>query len=380
MTKGIRCAIIGAGVIGSAAAYALARRGADVELFDQFNLFHTRGSSHGATRMLRIAYYEHPDYAPLMRRATSLWRDLEAASYQTLFHQSGVFMAGYENGALIPGVLKAADQHGLLLEHISVEEAARQCEWLSFPKGIKIIREPEAGIIFADKAIAALLSCATENGAKVRGQSIVLNWEPTPDGIVVRTQNGAERFDRMIITTGAWANDLLGDIGAPITPISKNLFWLSPQDRRFSLESGYSAFAIETEDMRFYYGFPAIDRDGVKIAEHTGGYSLTHATDEPPETFQAEDSRNLQTFLSRFAPKLRRNFSKAQKCLYEASPDRHFIVDHHPADARICFAAGLSGHGFKFAPVLGEVLADLASDKDLPPEIRFLSLERFQST
>ena len=293
--KKLRCAIIGAGVIGSAAAHALTRRGAEVTIFEQYDLFHKHGSSHGATRMLRLAYYEHPNYVPLVQRAVTLWRDLERESKQTLFLQSGVLLAGFENGALIPGVLKAASEHSLTLEYLSHRRAAEQYDYFSFPNEMKIIKEPEAGVIFADKAIAALLDGSIDCGATVYSKCPVQRWEPVSEGVKVYTDNNAKLFDRLIVTTGAWANDLLGDIGASITPIIKNLFWISPRGSQFTIEEGFTPFAIETEDLRFFYGFPAIGGEGVKLGEHTGGYTANHPTDELPKSFLDNDRSEEHT-------------------------------------------------------------------------------------
>ncbi len=375
--KRLRCAIIGAGVVGVATAYALARRGAEVTLYEQYDLHHNRGSSHGATRMLRTAYYEHPNYVPLVQRTTVLWRDLEAKSKQSLFQQTGVMLAGYEDGALIPGTLKAASEHGLTLEHLSHQQAAEQYGCFSFPKEMKVIKEHDAGVIFADKAFNALLKGAINIGVTIKSQCPVQRWEASSGGVKIITQDNVELYDRVIISTGAWANELLGDIGASVTPVIKTLFWIPPGDEQLTIKGGFIPFAVETKDLRFFYGFPAVGEEGVKLGEHTGGYTATHSIDELPKTVFDQDAEDLKNFLTRFAPKLAQPLINNLKCLYEASSDRHFIIDHHPHDERVCFAVGLSGHGFKFAPVIGEALADLAGGKRLEPEFQFLSLERF---
>jgi len=376
----LRCAVIGAGIAGLATAYALSRRGAEVAIFEQYDLFHNRGSSHGATRMLRMAYYEHPNYVPLVQRAVKQWRDLEAKSMQSLFQQTGVLLAGYEDGALIPGTLKAADEHNLTLEHLSHQQAAEQYDCFLFPKEMKVIKEHDAGVIFADKAFNALLNVAINIGVTIKSQCPVRRWEGSSGGVKIITQDNVELYDRVIISTGAWANDLLGNIGASVTPVIKTLFWIPPGDEQLTIKGGFTPFAIETEDMRFFYGFPAFGEEGVKLGEHTGGYAANHPTDTLPVNILDEDARDLQNFLGRFAPTLAQPFIRNQRCLYEVSPDRHFIIDHHPHDERVCFAVGLSGHGFKFAPVIGEALADLAQGKSLDPEVQFLSLERFRAT
>lgn len=379
MTSKLRCAVIGAGAAGSAAAYALARRGADVHLFEQYELFHVNGSSHGATRLFRIAYYEHPDYVPLLQRAAALWRDLEAASGDALLYQTGILMAGYDDGIFIPGNLEAARRHDLPIECLSSETAVRRFPWFSFPSEMQLMIEPDAGFVRADLAIAAFVRGAADKGARIRDKRAVRAWSPASRGVEVETADGTESFDRLIVAPGAWATPLLGDIGVIVSPVRKNLFWVAPGDDRFALNSGFPPFAVEQRDKSFFYGFPAVDNDGVKTGEHTGGLPVGAPEDPMTDERREEDAARQQRFLKTYAPGLPHAITKAQACLYEASPDGHFIIDRHPADERVSFAIGMSGHGFKFAPLIGEALADLAAGAPLAPEFGFLSLSRFRN-
>ncbi len=359
--------------MGAAAAYALAERGAQTHLFEQFDLHHAKGSSHGASRLFRTAYFEHPDYVPLLKRAAARWRALEAAQGKTLFHRTGLIESGPLDSALMSGVLKASDQYGLPLNRLTVRQARARMPWFAWPDDYEIVIEEDAGMIRADRALAALIDGARANGAIIAGGVRVLGWTSVPDGIELATEAGTRTFDRLVLTPGAWAASVLGEPGGLVRPLRKHLFWAATDDKTFTLDAGFSPFAIERSDGRFFYGFPVVDGDGLKIGEHTGGAPLS----APEEDAPADKVRaGLEQFLRETAPGLPQTITKEQACLYAMSPDGHFLIDAHPADPRVVFAAGFSGHGFKFAPVIGEALADLALTGETLREFDFLKLAR----
>jgi glycine/D-amino acid oxidase-like deaminating enzyme len=190
------------------------------------------------------------------------------------------------------------------------------------------------------------------------------------------TDKGEEIFDRVVIAAGVWANGLLNLAAAEVTPVPKTLFWRRADTTAYDYGNGFAPFAVETEDARMFYGFPSIDADGVKVAEHTGGDSVARPEDRSFDPAPNEES-DLEVFLASTLPGLAGKSGKHQGCLYEVSADHHFLIDFHPASERVIFAAGLSGHGFKFAPVLGETLAAMALDEKTPEEWKFFSLARF---
>ncbi len=376
MTAKLNCAIIGAGIAGASAAYALLMRGANVQLFEQYDLRHDRGSSHGPTRLFRLAYFEHPDYVPLLRQAISLWRAMESEAPEKLFHQIGVFMIGAPNGNLIKGMRRGAFEHDITIEDLTRQEAAKRYPHFRQPDGYDAVFEPEAGFIRADRVLNHLFAKITEMGGTIRPRTNVTDWSVSDKCVELATKDGRETFDRLIITPGAWGNDLLR-LDVPIKPLRKTLFWIAPGDKSYLFGSNFPPFAIDREDGRFFYGFPAIDGDGVKLGEHTGGTVLESATDptQPPP----DEAAGVKEFLREIMPDAPQDFSNAKQCLYETSPDSHFIIDAHPRDKRVCFAAGLSGHGFKFAPVIGEALADLAINGETQSAFDFLGVGRFGS-
>ncbi len=373
--SGPSVAVIGAGMAGSAAAMHLARRGARVTLFDQYAFGHDRGSSHGATRLFRIAYFEHPDYVPILKRAFTMWKALEKEAGETLFHQTGVLEAGPPEGEFMRGLAKAVSDHSLPVPQLSAAEIARDHPQLKLPSHFTAWFEREAGFVMAGATVTHQIRFAKEAGASLRPETPIAGWSPTPEGVVVETAAGAEKFDRVVITAGAWANDLLNLPVANVKPWPRTLFWRRPQTDDFAL-GRFACFAVEEEDGRFFYGFPAIDGAGVKVAEHSGGAPIARPEQrsDEPEPGEAEA---IDAFLAQRIPALAGRPGAYQRCLYEISPDHHFMIDRHPLSDRVVFAAGLSGHGFKFSPVLGEALATMTLDGETPQHFKFLSLARF---
>jgi sarcosine oxidase len=353
----------------------LAQRGARVTLFDQFAYGHARGSSHGATRLFRIAYFEHPDYVPILQRAYALWKALEKDAGEKLFFETGVLQAGSPAGGFMQGLGKAVADHGLRVPQLDAAEIARDHPQLRLPAHFIAYFEREAGFVMASKTVQHQIRLAKAAGASLRPATPVMGWSPSGDGVVVETAAGPEAFDYAVITAGAWANNLLNLPAADVKPWPRTLFWRRPQTDGFALGQ-FSCFAVEEDDGRFFYGFPAIDGDGVKVAEHSGGAAIARPEDRGDEAEPGEIEA-IDAFLSARIPALAGRQGKFQRCLYEVSADHHFLIDRHPLSDRVVFAAGLSGHGFKFSPVLGEALAAMALDGETPEHFKFLSLARF---
>ena len=236
--------------------------------------------------------------------------------------------------------------------------------------------EPEAGFIYAGKAHTALLSGAKAHGAALLENRPIEEWDGASADVGLTADGQRRGFDKIIFTPGAFAGSVKGLGERLVKPMRKKLYWTSPENEGFSLPNGFLPFGIEEPDGRFFYGFPAVDSDGVKVGEHTGGAALTNPDDDAID-YSDQAGRDIADFLQRRAPGLSSTTSKEQNCLYAMSPDGHFIIDLHPDDNRIVFAIGFSGHGFKFAPVIGEALADLAFAGETMKEFDFLKSERF---
>ena len=368
--------VLGAGGVGSAALYHLAHRGARVLGIDRFCPPHDRGSTHGTTRVIRQAYFEHPDYVPLVLESYRLWRDLEQQVGRQLLCETGLIEVGRADGVVVPGVLRAAEEHGLEVEKLSAPEVEQRWPGIRVPDEMVGVDEPAAGYLLVEDCVRAHLEAAAAAGAKLLTETVVHEWSATDDAVRVRTSAGEFTAAALVIAAGPWAGTLLADLQLKLSVLRKSLFWFACDEPQYDVAAGFPVFLFELP-AGVFYGFPKIDDRGVKVAEHTGGQAVDDPADVNRQIDPAE-ARAVGEFLAAHLPGVSRRVADHAVCLYTMSPDEHFIVDRHPAHANVVFAAGLSGHGFKFTPALGLALANLAhvGTTDLP--IGFLSLERFR--
>lgn len=371
--------IVGTGGVGSAAAYHLAKRGAKVLGIDRFEGGHDRGSSHGETRVIRQAYFEHPDYVPLLLRAYDLWRELEAASGVDLLYQVGLLQVGPPDGEVVRGVLQSARLHGLAVDSLTAAEVESRFPGFRLPEGSVGVFEPAAGYLRVERCVLAHLAAAKQCGAEFRFGSAVVSPEFDGSGVTIVTELGDTfHADKLIVTAGPWASQLLSGFGIPLEVRRKHVYWFPPVDSRYQQEQGCPTYLFELPHGVFY-GFPQIDELGVKAAEHTGGIAINDPQDDPRQLDPADLAR-VEAFLADHLPGVGRPLQHRSVCFYTMSPDGHFIVDRHPLQENTFFAAGLSGHGFKFTSVLGEALADLAMSGKTALPIGFLGVSRFRQT
>jgi sarcosine oxidase len=370
--------VLGTGGVGSAAAYHLAKRGAKVLGIDRFPGGHDRGSSHGETRVIRQAYFEHPDYVPLLLRAYELWRELEQVTGEDLLHQVGLLQVGPPAGAVVGGVLESARQHGLHVESLTAAEVCDRFPAFRVPEGSVGVFEPAAGYLKVERCVLAHLAAARQLGAEFRFGSAVTKWSESAGSITVETEAG-ERFQaaKLVITAGPWAPQLLSDLQIKLTVRRKHLYWFPASNSVYHQDRGCPTYLYELPQGVFY-GFPQIDKLGVKVAEHSGGVAVADPAADPRE-LDPVDLARVEEFLANYLPGVGRPMQRRSVCFYTMSPDEHFIVDRHPLLKDTHFAAGLSGHGFKFTSVLGEALAESALYGKTELPIGFLSLDRFQT-
>ncbi|MCI0331787.1 MAG: N-methyl-L-tryptophan oxidase [Planctomycetes bacterium] len=368
--------VLGAGGIGSAALYHLARRGVHVVGIDRFNPPHDRGSSHGQTRVIRQAYFEHPDYVPLLVESYRGWRELEHVANRKLFDHVGLIQAGPADGVVVPGVSRAAAMHGLAVEQLTAGEVRRRWPGLSVPDELCGVFEPNAGYLLVEDCVRAHLDAASAASAQLLIETEVASWTADSREVRVRTSRGNISADRLIITAGAWAGRLLADLNVPLTVRRKSLFWFATDSAEYDVSRGFPVYLFELPTGVFY-GFPKLDERGVKFAEHSGGRIVVNPL-EVDRSIDPDEQHRLVNVLATHLPGVSSNVTDHSVCLYTMSPDENFIVDRHPYHANVVFAAGLSGHGFKFAPVLGKTLADLALDDGTDLPIQFLSHKRFE--
>ncbi len=366
----------GCGGVGSAALFHLARAGANVLGLDRFPPGHDRGSSHGDTRVIRQAYFEHPDYVPLLTRATELWCRLEEDAGTRLFHRTGVLTVGLPDRAVVQGTRRSAAEHGLPLDEVPTSEV--RSLGFSPPEDAVALFEPAGGYLEVEKCVQTHVSLAQAHGATVEIGRAVARWESDASGAKVWLEDGeALACKTLVVCAGAWAGPLLAELGVELRILRKHLHWLAPLDSRCAqLPVWFFEVPTSPERSRYYYGFPALsDGRGVKLAEHSGGEPVR----DPlflPRSIDPKELRGTLSFARRHLAGLAGAPRDHAACMYTMSPDEHFIVDHvHP---NVLAVAGLSGHGFKFASVLGELVRDLALEGESVLPHRFLRLDRFR--
>jgi len=367
--------VFGAGGVGSAALLELAQRGVRALGIDRFNPPHDRGSSHGSTRVIRQAYFEHSDYVPMLLESYRLWEELEQIVGKRLLHKVGLLEVGPVNGVVVPGVLRAAQEHGLAVESLTADEIMHRWPGLSVGDDLVGVHESAAGYLLVEDCVQAHLDAARAAGAELLTNMEVLSWTANDREVRVRTCDGEIKADRLIITAGAWAGEVLADVGLHLIVRRKSLFWFATEAANYDANAGFPVFLLELPSGVFY-GFPKLDPRGVKFAEHSGG----HVLDDPlvvDRTIDLAEQQRLVDVLRRMLPGVTPRVTDHSVCLYTMSPDENFILDRHPVHPNVVFAAGLSGHGFKFTPVLGKALADLALNGGTELPIDFLSLARF---
>lgn len=364
-----------AGGVGSAALFHLARRGARVLGLDRFPPGHHRGSSHGRTRIIRQAYFEHADYVPMALEAYRLWDELGQLHGRTLLHETGLLQIGPAAGAVVRGVLDSARRHDLPVEQLSAAEVQHRWPGFHVPAEMTGIYERRGGYLTVEQCVLAHAQQAVQCGARLQTGETVRSWRPNHDGFSVETSGGAYEAQRLVIAAGPWSGDLLADLSLRLTVRRKPQYWFPSQEPDiYRAAAGYPAYLYELRE-GIFYGIPAIDDGGVKVAQHTGGVIV----EDPLALSQEVDEADLaavRQFASRYLPQLGPELRDHDPCLYTLSADEHFIVDSHPRHERVVFAAGLSGHGFKFTCVLGKLLTELLLDNGTSLPCDFLSLRR----
>lgn len=370
--------VLGVGTMGAAACYHLAQRGASVLGLEQHAIPHTHGAHHGQSRVIRLAYYEHPDYVPLLKRAYTLWDELSEVCGQQVIHRTGGLYMGRKGQPFLEGALASAREHGLAHEHLDADQIRQRYPMFQVPDTHEAIFEEPAGFVVPDAVMAAHVTQALEHGAHLHGHTRVTGWETTPSGgVTVRTEKETYQAQNLLITAGAWTGEVLAELGLKLTVTRQTWGWFWPPDPTPFQYDAFPCWFYECPDGGGHYGFPMMPSDpGFKLAQHLPS-SISGGPDRISREITAEDEALLREFLQEIIPGAHGDLLAIRTCLYTNSPDGHFIIDRHPKSERVHFACGFSGHGFKFASVMGEVLADLALQQQTAHPIEFLSTKRF---
>lgn len=363
--------VAGLGAMGSAALDQLARRGVRVLGIDPFGVAHCEGSSGGDTRLIRQAYFEHPDYVPLLRRSYDGWRDLQDYAGTSLLYETGTLYLGPPDGDLIRGSRHSAAMHGLALE--TLDDAALRERFPRFrrPADCAAVFEPRAGFLLCEHAVRAQVARAVERGARLASGERVVSWSAESGGVRVETERMRYAAAVLVLALGSWSATV-GRLALGLRVTRQPLFWVQPPESGGFALGRFPCWAVQRADAPgLFYGIPALPqpltpRLGVKLAHHAPG--ATQDPDEPRAPAGGDELDAVLRAVADFLPSVAGPMTASRVCLYTMSDDGHFVVDRHPDHDNVVVACGFSGHGFKFAPVIGEVLADLATrgSTDLP--------------
>ena len=371
--------VIGLGGMGSAAAAHLAARGQRVLGLEQFQPAHARGSSHGRSRVIRLAYFEHPSYVPLLLRAYELWDRLERDSGRSLLTITGGLMIGVPDSDVVSGSLRSARAHGLAHELLDAAEIRRRFPPFTPHPGDVALYEERAGVVRPEDAIHAHLEQANRYGAELRFDERVVDWQARPAGDVeVRTTRGSYEAARLVLAPGAWAPALFHLPALSLEIERQVLYWFAPPGGTapFAAER-FPIYIWDRGDGVQFYGFPADER-GVKVAFFRTGTAARCAADTIDRAVHPDEIHAMRAALAPCLPELAAGaLVETVTCMYTLTPDHHFVIGIHPHHPEVVIASPCSGHGYKFATVVGEILADLAIDGTTAHPIDLFSPNRF---
>ncbi|HVD02464.1 MAG TPA: N-methyl-L-tryptophan oxidase [Candidatus Dormibacteraeota bacterium] len=370
--------VVGVGGMGSAAAYHLARRGRRVLGLERFTIPNEMGSSHGVSRIIRLAYFEDPSYVPLLRRAYELWRELEGEYGEQILHITGCLHVGAPGTAVYDGCLRSCAEHHLQHQVLGPAELRERFPAFRMPPGTGAIFESEGGFLVPEKCILAHAAGARAAGADLREGETVLGWEVDGDRVRVHTDRGDHEAERLILTAGAWNGRLFPALAPRLEPERQVLAWLGVSRPDLFQPEAFPVFIMEVPE-GMYYGFPlfAGGPPGLKLGR-------MHHRLEPadPDLLDRdgagrEDEEVLRSFARRYLPDGSGPAQAMKVCMFTNTPDENFLIDLAPGEPRVVLGAGFSGHGFKFCSIVGEILADLATEGSTRHQIGLFRADRW---
>ena len=369
--------VVGVGGMGSAAVYHLAERGLDVLGLERFDIPHTQGSSHGLTRIIRRAYYEHPSYIPLVERAYELWDDLAEESGRPVIHRTGSVDAGPEGNVVFEGSRRSCEEYDIPHEVLTGAEVNERFPGYDLPEDYRAVYQADGGFVAPEQAIVAHVEGAQAAGAEVRARESVHDWAETPDGGVrVWTDRDTYEADALVLAAGAWNYKLTDALDGLAVPERQVLAWLQPETPADFDPDNMPVWNLSVPEGRFY-GLPIYEVPGFKLGKY-------HHLDEQvdPDDYDTDpspaDELLLRDFTRKYFPDAAGPTMRLATCMFTNSPDEHFILDTLPDHPQVAVGAGFSGHGFKFASVVGEILADFAADGDTDLPVEQFRLDRFE--
>jgi sarcosine oxidase len=371
-TKKYDVVVLGLGGMGSSAAYHLAKRGLKVLGLEQFTEAHALGSSHGKTRLIRKAYFEHPDYVPLLHRSYELWDEIEKESQEKLFHATGLTIFGDSNSIILKGIKASRDKFNLDVKELGLEAAQSWNPNFKIPKGFMGLTEDGAGFLEVEKCVLAHIKIARKFGAELRFEEPCLTWGADGSGVWVQTAKEKIFADKLVITAGPWTSSILKDLHLKLQVHRVVQFWFQGKNSSV-LKQIKKCFAFDMP-YGFIYGFPIFaNSQTLKVAIHKPGDKISDPY-QVDRQITEKDHLEVSRFLEEVMPEIDPKPVEGSVCLYTMTPDEHFIIDTHPKFSQVSFASGFSGHGFKFASAVGSVLSDLTATGNSPDLRDFLRI------
>jgi len=375
--------VIGVGSMGASACYQLASGGAKVLGIEQFDLPHNMGSHAGQSRIIRQAYFEHPDYVPLLKRAYENWEHLENITGLQVFIKTGLLYAGPPNHALMVGIHAAADTYRIPVNDVPHAKRGSAFNALYIPPSYGCLFEPGAGFITPEKSIRLYATLARNKGAILRTGTKAISWREVGGVFEVNTSAGDFRASKLVVTAGAWASKVIPTLEVPLHVTKQVLAWVQPCNPKAVSLGNFPCWMVADDELPgVFYGFPMLPVErfggptGFKLAWHYPGTACN--PDDDDRAAPKADEMNLRKFLDKYFPGMYASTNEIKTCLYTNSPDEHFIIDYLPGyEGRVAVAAGFSGHGFKFVSVIGEILSDMVLKGGTVLPVDFLSLKRF---
>lgn len=370
--------VAGVGGMGSAAAYHLARRGRKVLGLERYTIPNEMGSSHGASRIIRLAYFEHPSYVPLLRRSYELWRELEREHGEKLLEMTGCLHLGRPGTAVLDGCLRSCREHHLEHEVLDSAEVMRRYPAYRLPAEMMAVLDVEGGFLVPERCIEAHAEGARSAGAELHQGEALTGWEAGPGGVQVRTDRDSYEAARLVLTAGAWNGKLADGYAALLQPERQVVAWLPVARPELFEQGAFPVFVMEVPE-GMYYGFPlsAGGPSGFKVAR----FHHRHEAADPDLLDRngagAADEEPVRSFAASYFPEASGPALAMNVCLFTNTPDEHFIIDLHRDHPEVVLGAGFSGHGFKFCSVVGEILADLALEGGTRHDIGLFRAARF---
>ena len=354
--------VIGGGTMGTAAGWELARSGQKVIVLERFSHVHSFGSHGGKTRIFRHNYAEGAQYVPWALRATSLWGELQERHPEVPFvFQSGSLDISTTDGVRAQHARASAQEYGLPYEWLSGKEVNERFPAWNLPDDWNACLDPTAGFLVVSPALKALATEMIAAGGELRTEEQVLSWSESTHGVTVTTDKGEYSADKLIVTAGAWNGGILGDLGLPLEVRRKPVFWFETEDESLFTHDRFPTYVIDYGAEEFY-GLPVYADPGLKTGIHSGG-NIVNPEAIDREVHAEDITPSFRAFVEQRFHGVKLNVVDSAVCMYTMTPDEHFIIDRYPGKERVIYAAGFSGHGFKFTPVVGEYLASLATDE-----------------